>query len=419
VNVVRDIDVVTFGCRLNSYESEVIRRQASAAGLTDAVIINTCAVTAEAERQARQTIRRVRRERPGTRVIVTGCAAQIRPADYAAMPEVDQVVGNLEKLQPETFGVPTPPRVRVEDIMALRETAGHLIEGFEGRARAFLEIQQGCNHRCTFCIIPFGRGNSRSVPVGHVVSEAERLVAGGFRELVLTGVDIGEYGRDLPGQPNLAVLVRRLLDRVPGLSRLRLSSIDPAEVDDALRSQLVAEPRLAPHLHLSLQSGNDLVLRRMKRRHSRDDAIALCRTLRSGRPEFVFGADFIAGFPTESDAMFADTLALVEECDLALLHVFPYSARNGTPAARMPQVPLAIRRARAAQLREAGARTLDRRLERMVGTTVQVLVEDGRSGRSEHYLPVELEGVAEVGQIVAARVIDRRGDRLRASAVDG
>jgi threonylcarbamoyladenosine tRNA methylthiotransferase MtaB len=413
------VEVVTFGCRLNSYESEVIRRQASAAGLSDAVIVNTCAVTAEAERQARQAIRRLRRERPEARLIVTGCAAQVRPAAYAAMDEVDQVVGNIEKLDPATFGVASPPRVRVADIMTVRETAGHLVEGFDGRARAFLEIQSGCNHRCTFCIIPFGRGNCRSVPVGHVVAEAERLVARGCREIVLTGVDIGDYGSDLPARPTLASLVARLLDKVTALGRLRLSSLDPAEMDDDLLRLFATQPRLTPHVHLSLQSGDDTVLKRMKRRHTRAQAIELCRALRAARPGIVIGADFIAGFPTETEAMFENSLALVAEADLALLHVFPYSARQGTPAARMPQVPVRARRRRAEQLRRAGQRQLALNLDRLRGAPVDVLGETDVVGRTEHYLPIVLDRPPAPGVLVAARVVARDGLRLTGVRLDG
>ncbi|HEV3175014.1 MAG TPA: tRNA (N(6)-L-threonylcarbamoyladenosine(37)-C(2))-methylthiotransferase MtaB, partial [Stellaceae bacterium] len=318
------VEVITLGCRLNAFESEVIRREANAAGLEDAVIVNTCAVTAEAERQARQAIRRARRERPQARLIVTGCAAQISPERYAAMAEVDQVLGNLEKLRAESYRV-TQPRVAVDDIMIVRETAAHLVEGFEGRVRGFVEVQQGCDHRCTFCIIPFGRGNNRSVPAGEVVAQVRALVERGLSEVVLTGVDITGYGADLPGRPSLGQLVRRVLKLVPELLRLRLSSLDPAEIDDVLWRLIAEEPRLMPHLHLSIQSGDDLILKRMKRRHSRAEAVDVARRARAHRPEIVLGADVIAGFPTESAEMAERTLAFVEDAGLDLLHVFPFS----------------------------------------------------------------------------------------------
>jgi len=408
----RQPQIVTFGCRLNAFESEVMRAHARAAGLGDAVIVNTCAVTAEAERQARQAIRRARRENPGARLIVTGCAAQIDPASFAAMPEVDRVLGNAEKLRPESFAPEATARVAAGDIMAVRETAGHLIAGFAERTRAFVQVQQGCGHRCTFCIIPFGRGNSRSVPAGEVVAQVRRLVANGTAEVVLTGVDITSYGADLPGRPPLGQLVRRLLALVPELPRLRISSIDAVEIDDDLLRLLAEEPRLMPHLHLSLQSGDNLILKRMKRRHSRAQAVALCDRLRRARPDVVLGADLIAGFPTESEAMFENTLALVADCDLTYLHVFPYSVRPGTPAARMPQVPAAQRKARAARLRAAGDAALARFLAARVGGTAQVLVERPGLGRSEHYAPVALDG-GTPGEIVTARIIGAGADTLR------
>ena len=391
----RALEVLTFGCRLNVYESEVIRRAAAAAGLEDAVIVNTCAVTAEAERQARQAIRRARRARPNARIVVTGCAAQIDGAGFAAMPEVDQVIGNREKLTPSAYA-PDTPRVRIGDIMAARATAGHLVEGFEGRARAFLQVQNGCDHRCTFCVIPFARGPSRSVPPAAIVAEARALVAAGYREIALTGVDIGDYGRDLAGGLGLGLglgaMVAALLAAVPELPRLRLSSIDPVEVDDDLIRLFADEPRLMPHLHLSLQAGDDMVLKRMGRRHLRADALDLCARLRRLRPDMVFGADLIAGFPTETEAMFANTRAIITACGLTYLHVFPYSERPGTPAARMPAVPVPERRARARTLREDGARALDRFLSSRVGARAMVLVEQEGAGRSEQYAPVRLRG---------------------------
>jgi threonylcarbamoyladenosine tRNA methylthiotransferase MtaB len=411
--------IVTFGCRLNAFESEVMRDHARGAGLTDAVIVNTCAVTAEAERQARQAIRKARRENPTARIIVTGCAAQIDPDGFAAMPEVDQVLGNTEKLKAESFRAlagDVPSRVVVDDIMTVRETAGHLIAGFEGRTRAFVQVQQGCDHRCTFCIIPYGRGPSRSVPLGDIVAQVRALVANGTREVVLTGVDITAYGADLPGRPTLGQIVRRLLAQVPELPRLRLSSLDPVEVDPDLLRLIGSEPRLMPHLHLSLQAGDDLILKRMKRRHLRADAVAFCETVRALRPEVVFGADLIAGFPTETEAMFANTLRLVEECGLTYLHVFPYSARRGTPAARMPQVPGAVRKERAARLRAAGEAARRRFLASRRGTTAAVLVEkcvDGRArGHDEHFAPVRLDAEARPGEIVAARIAAIADDEL-------
>ncbi len=409
------VEIVTFGCRLNTYESEVMRRNAAAAGLENAVIVNTCAVTAEAERQARQAIRRARRARPDARIIVTGCGAQIDGGGYAAMPEVDRVLGNIEKLEPQAFA-PDGPAVAVNDIFSVTETASHLVAGFDGRARAFVQVQTGCDHRCTFCVIPYGRGNSRSVPMGQIATEIRGLVANGYREVVLTGVDITAYGADLPGTPTLGQMTRRILAAVPELPRLRLSSVDPAEIDDDLMRLIADEPRLMPHLHLSLQAGDDMVLKRMKRRHSRDDAIGFCRAVRAVRPEAAFGADLIAGFPTEDEAMFANTLALVEELDLAYLHVFPYSPRPGTPAARMPQVPGDVRKARAAMLREVGDAGLRRLLDRLVGAEVAVLVEKESLGRTEHFAPirVDAEDLAP-GAVVAARVTGHDGTELTGS----
>ena len=412
-----EVKIVTFGCRLNAYESEVMRAQARAAGLENAVIVNTCAVTAEAERQARQAIRRARREHPGARLIVTGCSAQIDPNAYARMAEVDQVLGNEEKLKAESFRAESflsgsEPRVAVDDIMSVTETAAHLIEGFEGRARAFVQVQQGCDHRCTFCIIPFGRGNSRSVPLGEVTAQVRKLVEGGTHEVVLSGVDLTSYGGDLPGAPSLGQMARRLLAAVPDLQRLRLSSVDAVELDGDLLRLIAEEPRLMPHLHLSLQSGDDMILKRMKRRHSRADAIALCDEVRRRRPDVVFGADLIAGFPTETEAMFENTAALVADCGLTYLHVFPYSPRPGTPAARMPQVPVQIRKARAARLRDTGAAALAAFLESRVGTTARVLVEKPGFGRSEHYAPVETPAGAP-GEILPLNITGAARGRLQ------
>jgi threonylcarbamoyladenosine tRNA methylthiotransferase MtaB len=408
-------EIITFGCRLNAYESEVMRGHAEAAGLDNAIIFNTCAVTAEAERQSRQAIRKARRDNPDARIIVTGCAAQLSPERYAGMEEVDRVLGNREKLLAENFLISDDARVLVDDIMSVRETAGHLVSGFAQRARAFVQIQQGCDHRCTFCIIPFARGPSRSVPIGAIVEEVRALVASGCGEIVLSGVDITDYGADLPGKPTLGQMMRRLLALAPELPRLRLSSIDAVEIDDDLLALIGEEPRLMPHFHLSLQAGDDMILKRMKRRHSRRDAIELCETVRARRPDAVFGADLIAGFPTETEAMFANTLALIDDCGLTYLHVFPYSERPGTPAARMPQLPKAVRRERAARLREAGGRRLGGFLDQWPGETIDVLIEDGRKARSEHFAPVMLDRPAPPGGIIAARIERRAGLVLEAS----
>lgn len=399
-------DVITMGCRLNAFESEVIRDHARRANMNDTIIVNTCAVTAEAERQARQTIRRAHRNNPGKRIIVTGCAAQLDPAGFAAMPEVDHVVGNEEKMRAETFAAMNGhATVQVADIMTVRETAGHLVRGFDGRARAFVQIQQGCDHRCTFCIIPFARGNNRSVPLGAIVEQTRALVAEGYREVVLTGVDICSYGSDLPGTPRLGEIVKRLLVQVPELERLRLSSLDPAAIDDALFDTLATEQRLMPHLHLSLQAMDDMVLKRMKRRHLRDDAIRIAKRARAVRPDTVIGADLIAGFPTESDAMFENTLAAVAEMGLTHLHVFPYSERDGTPAAKMPTVAGPVRKARAARLRDAGNAQMSDFLQIQMGKTLSVLVEKDSNGLTEHYVPASILGGAEAGEIVRGRVV--------------
>ncbi|SLN14606.1 tRNA (N(6)-L-threonylcarbamoyladenosine(37)-C(2))-methylthiotransferase MtaB [Oceanibacterium hippocampi] len=407
-------ELVTFGCRLNAYESEVMRELATEAGLDNTVIVNTCAVTAEAERQARQAIRKLRRERPDARIIVTGCAAQTAPAKFAAMPEIDQILGNAEKLERASYTEHADSRILVNDIMSVSDTAGHLIEGFEGRARAFLQIQNGCDHRCTFCIIPYGRGNSRSVALPEIVAQARKLAEAGYQEIVLTGVDITAYGADLPGAPTLGQMTRRLLAQVPAIRRLRLSSLDPVEMDEDLWRLIGDEERLMPHLHMSLQAGDDMVLKRMKRRHSRDDAIGFCDRARALRPDIAFGADLIAGFPTETDEMAANTLALVGELGLVHLHVFPYSAREGTPAARMPQVPMPVRKARAAALREAGARNLAAWLGRQVGTATELLMETDRQGRTPHYASVNLDEPALPGTLVAAEIVDHDGTELKA-----
>jgi len=405
-------EIVTFGCRLNTYESEVMRGNAIANGMTNAVIINSCAVTKEAERQARQAVRRARREHPDATIIVTGCAAQTNPAQFEKMPEVDKILGNMEKLARDAFSLEGSERVQVNDIMSAEETAGHLIEGFDGRARAFLQIQNGCNHRCTFCIIPYGRGNSRSVPLGAIVDQARSLARNGYKEFVLTGVDITAYGEDLPGQPTLGQMCRRLLAAVPEIERLRLSSLDPVEVDDDLWRLVESEPRLMPHLHISLQAGDDMILKRMKRRHLRGDVYAFVDKARRLRPDIVFGADIIAGFPTETDEMAANSIRLVEECDIAYMHVFPYSARPGTPAAKMPQVPGDIRKIRAAALRDAGERNLRRFLETLIGSEQSVLVENETTGRTIHYAPVDFDFTAAGGDIIPVIITATDGRKL-------
>ena len=402
-------DFVTFGCRLNAFESEVIRDRA--AGLDDTIIFNTCAVTKEAERKARQAIRKAHRQRPGSKIIVTGCAAQVNANTFASMPEVDRVIGNTEKLTEAAYHSET--QILVGDIMTVQETAGHLVEGFEGRARAFVQVQQGCDHRCTFCIIPYGRGNSRSAPIGEITNQVRTLAENGYSEIVLTGVDITSYGADLPGRPSLGQMMRRLLAQVPELPRLRLSSIDCVEIDDDLMRLIETEPRLMPHFHLSLQAGDDKTLKRMKRRHGRDDAIAICNTIRARRPDVVFGADLIAGFPTETEAMFQRSLDLIDECGLTWLHVFPYSTRPGTPAALMPQVPGDIRRKRAARLRQAGEAAATRFLDSLVGATATVLIEQNSTGRTEHFAPVQSDVALHDGSLATLRIVGREGDALR------
>ena len=413
--------IETFGCRLNAFESEVMRGHLEASTDRPRIVFNTCAVTAEAERQARQSIRKARRENPNAEIIVTGCAAQIDPDGYASMTEVDRVIGNEEKLRAETWAPAgaDEPRVLVNDIMSISETAPHLVPGFEGRARAFVQVQQGCDHRCTFCIIPFGRGNSRSVPIGEIARQARLLVENGYGELVLTGVDITSYGGDLPGRPSLGQLIRRLLAQVPDLPRLRLSSIDPVEIDDDLLTLVAEEPRLMPHLHLSVQAGDDLILKRMKRRHLRDDVIRIAARLRELRPDIVLGADIIAGFPTETEAMFQRSLDLVGEAGLTHLHVFPYSEREGTPAARMPQVAKTDRKRRAALLRAAGEAAVKRFAETRIGRTEHVLIEKDNAGLTEHFLPMVVDGPCQPGDIVETLATRLDGDgRLRGAMQD-
>ena len=414
----------TFGCRLNAYETEAMKGLAAEAGLDGAVVVNTCAVTAEAVRQARQRIRRLRKDNPDARLIVTGCAAQTEPGTFAAMPEVDLVLGNLEKMKPESWATLSAPdfrppteKVMVNDIMSATETAGHLIDGFGTRARAYVQVQNGCDHRCTFCIIPYGRGNSRSVPAGVVVEQIRRLVDGGYAEVVLTGVDMTSWGADLPGGPRLGDLVQRILKLVPGLQRLRISSIDSIEADAALTDAIASEARLMPHLHLSLQAGDDMILKRMKRRHLRDDAIRFCEDMRAARPDIVYGADIIAGFPTETEAMFENSLKLVEECGLTWLHVFPYSPRKGTPAARMPQVQGAAIKERAARLRALGDTRVEEHLSAQIGSQAEVLMERPRLGRTEGFAEVDFEDGQPVGEIVRATISGRSGSRLTAQAL--
>jgi len=418
------VEVVTFGCRLNTFESEVMRVEAERAGLTETIVINSCAVTNEAVAQARQSIRRLKRERPSARIVVTGCAAQTQAEMFAGMAEVDRVVGNDDKMRGDTwrrtrtafdatgFDLEASEKIAVADIMSVREMAPHLLEGFKaGLPRVFVQVQNGCDHRCTFCIIPFGRGNSRSVPMGAVVDQIRTLVERDHPEIVLTGVDLTSYGADLPGAPKLGQLTRQILRHVPELKRLRISSVDSIEVDRDLLDVIAEDERLMPHLHLSLQSGDNLILKRMKRRHSRQQAIDFCAQMRRQRPDIAFGADIIAGFPTETEAMFARSLDLVEECDLAFLHVFPYSPRPGTPAARMPQVATSVVKDRARRLRAAGEAALRRRLEAEIGATRQVLIESASQGRTEHFLPVAIRG-ATPGTMRQLTIAGHDGARL-------
>jgi threonylcarbamoyladenosine tRNA methylthiotransferase MtaB len=416
------VDVITFGCRLNAAESEVIRREAERAGFSDTVVVNTCAVTAEAVRQARQTIRALRRERPSAKIVVTGCAAQTEPATFAAMAEADRVIGNAEKLSAAgwaqtraAFDLGDAPKAIVNDIMAVRDSAAHLVDAFAERTRAFVQVQNGCDHRCTFCIIPYGRGNSRSVAMGAVVENVRQLVGNGYREIVLTGVDITSYGADLPCAPKLGTLVKQILKHVPELPRLRLSSIDSVEADAELIDAFASDARLMPHLHLSLQSGDDLILKRMKRRHSRADAIAFCNDMRRLRPDVVFGADLIAGFPTETEAMFQNSLDLVEACGLTHLHVFPFSPRPQTPAARMPQLDHAVVKDRARRLRERGALALARHLQGEVGAMRRVLTESDAAGRTEQFTQVRLAGSVAPGQIIDVKIVSHDGRQLLAA----
>ena len=411
----------TLGCRLNAYETEAIREMSAQAGLGDTVVVNTCAVTAEAVRKARQEIRRLRRENPGAKLIVTGCAAQTEPDTFARMSEVDLVIGNTEKMQPETWQsmaadfVGDTEKVQVDDIMSVTETAGHLIDGFGTRSRAYVQVQNGCDHRCTFCIIPYGRGNSRSVPAGVVVDQIKRLVDKGFNEVVLTGVDLTSWGADLPSSPKLGDLVMRILKLVPDMPRLRISSIDSIEVDENLMQAIATEPRLMPHLHLSLQHGDDLILKRMKRRHLRDDAIRFTEEARRLRPDLTFGADIIAGFPTETEAHFENSLKLVDDCDLTWLHVFPYSKREGTPAAKIPnQIDGNVIKARASRLREAGDRQVQKHLQSQIGVTHHILMENAHMGRTEQFTEVHFDKPQAEGEIITTKITGMRAGQLTA-----
>ncbi len=412
-------EVITFGCRLNAYESEVIKRNADQAGLENTIIVNTCAVTSEAERQARQTIRKLSRKNPNAKIIVTGCSAQINPKMYGDMDEVSQVLGNSEKMDPKFFSVESSEKVQVNDIMSVNETASHMVASFDGKSRAFIQVQNGCNHRCTFCTIPYGRGNSRSVPLGEIVEQVRMLVENAYKEVVITGVDITSYGEDLPGTPTFAQMLRRLLAQVPELQRLRISSIDSVELDPDFFELLKNEPRLMPHFHLSLQAGDDMILKRMKRRHLRNDVIQFCKSVRKICPDALFGADIIAGFPTETEEMFQNSLKIVDDCDLSFLHVFPYSARPGTPAARMPQVSGEIIKERAQRLREKGQQNLRKTLDRLVGMEITVLMEDESCGHSESFCPVELESTSIPNTLVKAQIIGHDGQRLRGKVLDG
>ncbi|WP_457647572.1 tRNA (N(6)-L-threonylcarbamoyladenosine(37)-C(2))-methylthiotransferase MtaB [Profundibacter sp.] len=410
----------TLGCRLNSYETEAMKDLAARAGVENAVVVNTCAVTGEAVRKARQEIRRLRRTHPDAKLIVTGCAAQTEPDTFANMAEVDLVVGNTEKMQADTWAGLSPnfigetERVQVDDIMSVTQTAGHLIDGFGTRSRAYVQVQNGCDHRCTFCIIPYGRGNSRSVPAGVVVEQIKRLVDKGYNEVVLTGVDLTSWGADLPAEPRLGDLVMRILKLVPDLPRLRISSIDSIEVDEALMEAIATQPRLMPHLHLSLQAGDNMILKRMKRRHNREEAIAFTRQALALRPDMTFGADIIAGFPTETDAMFENSLKLVEDCQLTWLHVFPYSPRAGTPAARIPPVNGNIIKARAAALRKAGQTQVAKHLAAQIGQTHNVLMENPRMGRTEQFAEVIFDMEQPEGHIIRALVTGHEGNQLTA-----
>lgn len=407
--------VETFGCRLNTFESEIIKSNLPTASERRRIVFNTCAVTAEAERQARQAIRKARRVNPDAEIIVTGCSAQLNPKTFANMPEVDRILGNEEKLSPHVWNEGVGPKTLVNDIMNVSEVAPQLVAGFENRVRAFVQVQQGCDHRCTFCIIPFARGNSRSIPIGKLVEQTQTLIDNGYKEIVLTGVDLTSYGSDLPGQPSLGNMVSRLLKHVPDLKRLRLSSLDPVEIDADLLKLIGSEQRLMPHLHLSIQAGNDIILKRMKRRHLRNDVIEIAKQLRGMRPDIVLGADLIAGFPTETETMFKESLDLISEIELVHLHVFPYSEREGTPAAKMPQVPHAMRKTRAAILREAGQNMLHKYLKSCIGRRERVLIEKDSVGRTEHFIPMNIKNSKGPGEIMDATVTSATATELQGS----
>lgn len=406
-------EVITFGCRLNIYESEIIKDNLAKSGSDNVAVFNTCAVTKQAEKQARQAIRKLRRDDPSKKIIVTGCAAQNNPEMFAQMPEVDKVIGNEEKLSDKYYQLDSQ-RVIVNDIMSVKETANHMVTSFDGKARAFIQVQNGCDHRCTFCMIPYGRGNSRSVPIGVIVKQVRMLYAKGYKEVVLTGVDVTAYGSDLPGSPTFAQMIRRLLSLVPELKRLRLSSIDVAEIDDDLFDLMAHNERLMPHFHISLQAGDNMILKRMKRRHNREQVIEFCHALRKIRPEVSFGADIIAGFPTETDEMFENTRKLISEAGIQYLHIFPYSEREGTPAARMPQVPMNIRKKRAAILRAEGARELDKFFNENLGRRVKLLVEKNNMAHAENFIPVKLQGNVVSGQVIDAKLVSFSSDYMSA-----
>lgn len=412
----REATVITFGCRLNTYESEIMRQHLRKANIKNAVVINTCAVTAEAERQARQAVRRAKREHPGAKIIVTGCSAQISPNTYAQMDEVDLVIGNNEKLQSHSYQTENTGRIQVGDIMSVKSAETHMLGSFEARSRAFVQVQNGCNHRCTFCVIPFGRGNSRSISPSGVIEEIRKLTFYGYKEFTLTGVDLTSYGRDLSEQPTLGSLIRQILKAVPKVRRLRLSSLDPAAIDSDLWLVIAEEPKFMPHLHLSIQAGDDLILKRMKRRHSRKDVVDCCARALALRPNLTLGADFIAGFPTETESMFKRTLSLVQECNLSSLHVFPYSPRENTPAAQMPMVPIKLRRERAARLRSMETKIRNEVLNSQIGKQTEVLVEKIHYGRTENNFPVQLNNPAKPGDILLVHLVEKIGDTLLGQA---
>jgi threonylcarbamoyladenosine tRNA methylthiotransferase MtaB len=413
-------EVVTFGCRLNAYESEIIKDKLSESGEENAIVFNTCAVTKEAERQVRQSIRKHQKQNPDKKIIVTGCAAQINPDSYASMEGVSRVIGNEEKLEKQYYGPEAgEAKISVNDIMQVKETAGHMINSFEGRTRAFIQVQKGCNHRCTFCTIPYGRGNSRSVPVAQIVDQVRGIIKAGYREIVLTGVDLTSYGPDLPGAPSFSQMIRRLIAQVPEMERLRLSSIDVAEIDEELMDMIMHEPKLMPHLHISLQAGDNMILKRMKRRHNREEVIEFCRKIRESAPYAGFGADIIAGFPTEKPDMFENTRKLISEAGLHYLHVFPYSERDGTPAARMPQVDKSLRKERARILREEGEKQFHAFMHRHIGKTVSVVNEKEDFGRAENFLPVKLSSKQALNSLLNVKLTHIEGDKLVGEVIDG